>query len=250
MALTVPRPTLTSPGATGSQLAAEQPITLACGPVTFPDGAALSPENVAQTPGYLLFREGGGAAEVWNEQDKAWAPEQPAPARQEMFPKDGQWQAILIGIGQKDRDGNEKLATNLVGGLPRYFVRCFFRGRDAQQAEHDGVSPPSQPVAVFAPGTRDRAGLTMSPKSPATAQEIRLFLKDAALTGERGQVVIRQSGGGFQVELVAGAARVVLQPNGDITLRPGAGGVVRVEGNLAVSAGNTISVGGVPLLVP
>jgi hypothetical protein len=235
MILTIPQPQLSQEEATATQFAAEKPIALACEPVTFPDGTPLGTENAVEF-GFLLYRILlGGRVEVWDEKKLDWLPESdPLPERQTLFRQNDQWQSILIAIGQKDRAGQAKFMERS-SGFPKYFVRCFFRGKDALGQEHVGESPRSLSIEIFGLGERDRAGLKMAPESPVAAREIRLFLKDSALIQERGKVVIREdAGGGIVVELTANGAKVTLERNGEITLAPASGQVVRVRGDLRV----------------
>jgi len=247
MPLTIPQPTLSSPGVTGNVFGAEKPINLVCGPVTLPDGATLGPATATHF-GFQLFREiGPGATEVWDEKDHTWAPLVPSLEDQPLFPEGTLWKAILVAVGQKDKAGNDKFATDRVTGFPRYFARCGFRARDPGGTEHAGASPRSAAVSVLALGDRDRAGLAINPKSLPDATEVRIFLKDA-LGGERGTVAIRESGGGFVVELAASGGSVRLTSQGEIVLAPASGRGVRIEGDLAVSG--AIRVAGTLVDVP
>ena len=235
MVLTIPQPQLSQEDATANQFAGEKPIALTCEPVTFPDGTLLMTENAVEF-GFLLYRILlGGRVDVWDEKNLTWLPaSDPLPERQTLFRQSDRWQTILVAIGQKDRDGQAKFIERS-SGYPKYFARCFFRGKDAQGIEHVGESPRSLSVEIFGLGERDRAGLKMNPESPAKAREIRLFLKDSALIQEQGKVVIREdTGGGIVVELIANGAKVTLERNGEITLTPASGRVVRVKGDLRV----------------
>jgi hypothetical protein len=245
MALTVPQPLLSQEEATANQFAGEKPIILTCEPITFPDGTLLVTENAVEF-GFLLYRILlGGQVEVWDEKNLDWLPESaPLPERQTLFRQKDQWQSILVAMGQNDQAGQTKFIGRS-SGFPKYFVRCFFRGKDAQGIEHVGESPRSQSIEIFGLGERDRAGLKMAPESPTKAQEICLFLKDQALIQERGKVIIREdAGGGIVVELTANGAKVTLERNGEITLAPAAGQVVRVTGDLRVEG--TINGAGFP----
>ncbi len=245
MVLTVPQPQLSQEEATANQFAGEKPIILTCEPVTFPDGTLLVTENAVEF-GFLLYRILlGGRVEVWDEKKLDWLPESASlPERQTLFRQNDRWQSILIAIGQKDRAGKPKFIERS-SGFPKYFVRCFFRGRDAQGMEHVGESPRSLSVEIFGLGERDRAGLKMAPESPPKAKEIRLFLKDSALIQEQGKVVIREdTGSGIVVELIANGAKITLERNGEISLTPASGQVVRVKGDLRVEG--TINGAGFP----
>ncbi|MFQ5857422.1 MAG: hypothetical protein ACE5LU_17590 [Anaerolineae bacterium] len=240
MALIVPPPTLSQEGATGNRFVAEKPIQLSCGPVTFPDGASLIPENAVEF-GFLLYREeAGGTTKVWDEEAQSWLPESASPDPQSLFYRDDKWQSILVAIGQKDKANQDKFGTNRLTGFPKYSARCFFRGKDVQGIEHIGASPKSQAVEVLGFGERDRAGLAIEPKDkdPSEATRIYLFLRDASLT-ERGRIVIREQGGAFRIELVVNGTRLALTSGGDIVLSPSPGHVVRVEGDVLVNGNLT-----------
>lgn len=247
MALTVPEPTLSSPGVIGTVLGAEKPIDLLCGPVTLPDGKALGPTTATHF-GYLLFRETApGQVEVWDEKNQIWSSPATPVEEQQLFPEEPMWRSILVAVGQKDSAGVDKFGTNALTGFPRYFARCAFRGRDALGVEHAGLSPRSAAVGVLAMGERDRAGLLATPMPLAEAKEIRLFLKDG-FGAERGAVTVRAAFGGFVVELIASGAMLRLTAEGEILLAPATGRDVRIEGDLEV--GGVIRVGGTQLSVP
>lgn len=234
MALTVPLPTLSQEGVTGARLKADQPIKLACGPVTFPSGAPLTLENVVKF-GFLLYRQTGGANEAWNEETKRWVPESPAPDPQPLFYQEDKWQSILVAVGQKDQANQNKFGTNPLTGLPKYFVRCFFRGKDATGREHAGESVASAAVEVIESSEQIKGGLTMNPRDAAAATEVRLFLKDAGLLAEQGKILIREAGGGFEIELsTASGAKVMITNSGEIQLNPASGQIVHINGNVMV----------------
>lgn len=240
MVLTIPRPQLNQEDAIGNQLAGEQPIALTCEPVTFPDGTLLDEKN-ALAFGFLLYRKLGSVTEVWDEPLRQWITvATQLPEYQTLFRQNNQWQTLLIAIGQEDQDKKAKFAYQT---RYQYQVRCYFRGQDAEGLEHEGISPASPAYQILAPGERDRAGLKLRPESPQNAEEIRLFLKNEALTNEQGKVVIRQAGRsvvveliGNQIELVAGGAKVTLQSDGDIILDPAPGREVNIPGSLWVAS--------------
>jgi hypothetical protein len=241
MALTVPIPIVSQDAVTGGKLLGEKPINIACGPVLFPDGVMLKPENAAQF-GYRFYREqSGGISEVWNEGAGTWQSATVESALQPMFPKDDKWCSIFAAIAPPGK------VTSATGGFPRYSVQCHFRGRDEAKVEHTGSSPRSAPVEILLPGEKNRAGMAIVPEVPVFASRIRMFLKDVGLT-ERGVIEIREESGGFIIELAASGAIARLEPSGDILLRPRPGGQVAIDGPLSVSA--QISVGGINLMVP
>jgi hypothetical protein len=234
MALEVPQPTLGQAGAPGSVLSSAQPIDLACGPVTFPDGVPLVPGDRFVAAGFRLLR-GSGGGEAWDAAAKAWVPVDAEPAPEPLFFEGGTWRGLLVAVGEKDEvTGADKLATDAASGEPQYAIRCLFAGIDSGGAPHDGSSPASEPVQVIQVAGRDRAGLRIDTEAPADATEVRMFLADAGLA-ERGSVLIKQEGAGYRAEIAASGARVSLLPNGAIELVPAAGRLVTVTGDMAVT---------------
>jgi hypothetical protein len=231
MALTVTKPEVTVTGISGYRFVAEKPIVLTCTMVRFPDGNVLAPAK-AQQFGFRLYRKSsGGTVQVWNEANKAWAPETPAAEPEPLAFIEDTWQSVLVAIGQQDSAGHDKFATDPSSGFPRYFVRCVFSATDSAGRQHQGVSPPSAEFTVSAAGTQNRAGLATVPLAITEATEIRLYLKDAALAAERGVIAIRQSGGGYEIDLTVGSASVRLTSAGDIHLN----GDVAIQGTLQVN---------------
>jgi hypothetical protein len=247
MPLTVPAPALTQKDVNGHTFFAEKPIDLSCGPVTFPDSTPLTPANALQF-GFTLFREGvAPIPEAWDESGKSWVPGDSLPEPQSLFLQDGTWRSLLLAIGQKDSHAQDKLHTNMATGLPKYFVRCFFRGKDASGVEQSGESPNSQSFQVLGVGEQNRAGLGITPPDPVIATEISLFLKDSTLTN-RGSITIRQDPGGLLIELSVNGAKVTLGTDGGIVLSPSPGQGIQIQGDLEVQ-GNVL-VNGVNLNVP
>lgn len=247
MSLQVPAPSLSQPPNVGTALAAEKPITLSCGAVTFADGSSLTAQNAVESA-FLTFRQSaGGVREVWDQQDKSWKSAGTAVTPQILFWKDATWQALLVAVGNKDKGGSDTFLSDAATGFPKYAVQCSFAGRDSAGVRQAGASPVSPPVAVLPAGQNNVAGLAMTPNDPAKATEIRLFLKDSTLT-ERGRVIISQDGAGFHVQLIAGDASVALSSSGEIVIAPANGHAVTVTGDISVSG--RVLVGGVPLLVP
>jgi hypothetical protein len=238
MALTVTIPEVTVTGISGFRFVAEKPIILTCTTVRFPDGNVLVPAQ-AQQFGFRLYRKSSaGTVQAWNETSKSWAPETPAPEPEPLAFIDDTWRSVLVAIGQQDNAGHDKFATDPSSGFPKYFVRCVFSATDNAGLQHDGVSPPSAEFTVSAAGTRNRAGLATVPLAITEATEIRLYLKDAALAAERGVIAIRQSGGGYEIDLTVGSTRIQLTSAGDI----------RLDGDVAIQG--TLSVNGTVMHVP
>ena len=232
MALTVAQPTLSQPEAEGHRLMASKPIDLACPAPVTPDGAPLPIER-AEAFAFRLFRNAAAGEEVWDPEGKRWLAGTERPAAEPLFPTDAGWAGLLVAIGQKDAAGAERMASDSDSGLPTYFVRCAFAGRDNAGISHAGESPPSPAVAVVAVADENRAGLAMEPDDPAAARELRVFLRDTPGGTERGRLIIRENGG-IECVLEAGGATVTLQSDGDIVLSPAAARRVRIDGPLRV----------------
>jgi hypothetical protein len=244
--LSVPAATLVQEGKPGATFSSGKPITLACGPVTFPGGSPLTVDN-AETAGFLLYREApAGTRSVWDEATKTWMPETASPAPQTLMYDAATWQAILVAAGPKDAAGAPKLEPAGPSGLPRYFARCRFAGRDAAQDHHSGDSAPTQDFALAGPSEDDRAGGVIDPDMK-NAKELRLFLKDGGLV-ERASLAIRAAAAGFEIELRTPIASALLAADGSIALKPGPGKTVTVAGGLDVSG--PITVNGTELDVP
>ena len=227
MALVVPAPVLSQPKSTAPTFSAVMPINVACGPVTFPDGSLLTLQ-AAEISGWRLFRElNGGIRQVWNPDSASWQPEATEVTLGPVFFQNDTWQSIVIDTDQAI------FATDVTTGFPKYMLRCFFRGKDAEGNSHDGSSPSSAQFEASAPGQQDRGVISIVP-DPETATEMRLSLRDASLT-EQAHISIRRSGSAFIVELAAGSALITLRSNGAITVNPAGAAQLRVEGDLNVN---------------
>jgi hypothetical protein len=233
MPLNITIPELKVEGVAVARLDADKPIDLVCSSVTFSDGTSLSPETSKES-GYRLFRKSAnGATSVWNEDEKEWVSPDAMPKLAPLAFMETKWQTKIVAIGQKDKSQADKYATG-TNGYPRYFVRCYFRGIDVNKTEHEGVSTPSQPVEIYQPGDSYRAGLDMSPRQPASAEAIWIYLKDSALT-ERGRISIEKHSPGFEIRLAANGAVFRLTESGDIVMTPTPGGSVRIDSNVQVT---------------
>jgi hypothetical protein len=125
-------------------------------------------------------------------------------------------------------------ATDPISGFPKYRTRCRFRATHPSAGTLDGVSPPSDPLAISSLSNA-RAGLEAVPK-PAEADELRLFLDDGA--GNRlGMVELVRAGSNGTLTLTtfrttgAVRARIEMRANGEIELaaRPGSGSTVLLD---------------------
>lgn len=232
--LTVGVPVLKQKGAIGARFASEKPIQLECAPVTFPDGAPVTPENVIKA-GFIMRRhQSVGSIENWDEGAKQWV-SNPNVEPQALFHKDNLWQALIVAVGQKDQADRDKFSTDRATAFPQYSVQCVYQARDSAKQEHAGVSAVSAPVQISGIGGENRAGLYMKPKmDPVSSNEIGMFLKDAALVMEQGRISIREEAGGFRIELLCSGSRIDILPTGEVLLTPRAGQAVRIVGNLNV----------------
>ncbi len=244
MALTVPKPEIKGKEVGSNCFMAEYPMDLNCGTVFFPDGSELGPEQARQF-GFRLYRRlGSGVVEIWNVASGEWGPESPPPDPEPLAFQESSWQSVLVAIGQKDKAGRDKfVATN--SGFPKYYIRCIFSATDTVDRQHEGTSPASTEFTLSAPGAQNRAGLATQPKEITAAEEIRLYLKDTALTSEKGTIAIRRAGGGFEIELAVSGAHVLLTTEGNIQLKPASGQVVRMDGDVSITG--TLRVNGVQI---
>lgn len=239
--LTVATPELTSDGQAAMQFIAEQSIDVQCAQVSFVDGGVFLPEN-ASVFGFHLYRKlDATTIQIWDEEQKSWQPETQVPEPMTLAYKDDLWQMVIVPLGLTDQADQPRFATDLTTRYPKYFVRCVFEGTDADGITLTGSSSPSQEVEIYDAGATQRASLTMEPEDPTTAEEIRLFLKDAALTAEQGTIAIRQQGAGFEIEVAVSGAKVLLNSDGDIVLTPQAGRQAQVVGDLGVNGNLHVS---------
>jgi hypothetical protein len=235
MSLIIPTPALYQKDSDGIVFASEKPVNLSCGEVLFSDGRVL-PSEGAEIHGFLLFRQtASGSTEVWDDSTEAreWK-----AGGTEVMPSplafyEGKWQTIFVASGQKDKDGKDKFALDQT---TKYFVRLLFAGIDEAGVEQRGVSVDTSLWSLMAPGTANRAGLTMEPPDtdPSKASEVRLFLKDAGRSGEKGTIAIREKTSGFEIEVTTNGARILLTGDGSIELSPAPSKQVTVLGNIAV----------------
>lgn len=198
--LTVPPPELSwaPPGA--PQL--EQPVDVKLAAIHFADGIEAADAD-AQKVGAYVYRLGSGGEELWNETEQRWGEVPADPAALPPVPlmyKAGDplpWQGMLIAIGQKDKDGNQRF-DKAAGGEPRYRLRAYgsFK-RDG--VDYAGLSDPSPELAFVSGLENQRFGVLMTPEQPAPTETVRIQLKNASLA-PAGYLEIRTTGG-QQVEI-------------------------------------------------
>lgn len=237
--LTITPPILKQSGTVGAQFVSEKPIHMECASVAFPDAAPVKLEQVAHA-GFIMRRHPkGGRLETWDEGEKRWLSCSPLIEPQPLFYKDNAWHALIVAVGQKDRNNEDKFATDRSTGFPRYSVQCVFKARDDRNQEHSGISAESTPIQISALGGQNRAGLYLRPQmDPTSATEIGLFLKDTAFSNER-RIAIREGVGGFRIELISSGSSIEILPTGEILLTPGSGQNVHIAGNLRVNGNVT-----------
>jgi hypothetical protein len=238
MDLIVPIPILTANGAAGPLFSEAAPITIACNPVTWEDGTPIDPLQTKHF-GYFLYRkQSSGAGQIWDAAARKWLSATAQPEPETLFYQDGQWQGLLVAIGQQDAAGAPMLATDLLTHYPRYYVRCLFSAADPAGDYYVGLSGPSADFELLSMSATNRAGVGMEPEDAAAAERIFLFLKDAGLA-ERGRVEIRRQGSSAVVSLtvVAGVstATVTILDDGNIVLTPASGQKVFLDGNVQIN---------------
>jgi hypothetical protein len=236
LALPVPELAWTPPGG-APQI--EQPVELKLPAIVFPDGIEAT-ESDAQKVGALVYRLGAGSEEIWNETEQAWTepPADPAALSPvalsykagDPFP----WQGMLVAVGMKDKDGNDRFEV-ASGGAPRYRLRtCALFKRDG--AEFSGLSGPSAELAFVEGLQSQRFKVTMDPDDVQQAQEVTIALKNASLA-DAGYLKI-STRSGQQVEIAncdasgVKLASVLLAADGTIHLKPAAGKKIVLEGDL------------------
>jgi hypothetical protein len=213
MALIVPPPTLKQDSSTGPNFGFSKPIDLRCTGITFPDGRPLVFDN-ALASGFLLYRTTAqGAVTAWQEKDPsgAWVAAVPGPGPQPLLYHDDVWKSILVAIGEKDADDNDKFAQPATGQPPSYHVRCFFAGKDVHGVRHEGASPPSN--LVYLDGKQDSAnelaGIEFVPPDLKQVQTVRIFLKHPTVS-ERAELTLQREANGVSATLAVGGASMRL----------------------------------------
>jgi len=233
--LNVSAPTLPS-----STAALETPLVATLAAPRLADGSVVSAADIASI-GVLSFRGTPGLAEVWDEERKIW---QVVAADNELLqlkplsaaPKDGSWQATIVGIGQKDSAGADVYAA-ASGGAPQYFLRALAKSKSAGHQD-TGLSPASAPFTFTSSLAKSRYTVAFdTPHTmPDAAHKARLMLKGEAMQ-PAGYVEIRALPS-FEVEIANcdlsgnALAKVLLQSNGDIRLIPASGQRVVIDGDV------------------
>jgi hypothetical protein len=241
--LTVPQPQLLLEDGTPAPSPAnpQKVLNLACSPVTFADGTPLTPDNATRAA-YLLYREQPvGTTTILDAQSKAWVDASSPLQAQPLLYEQATWKGVVVPPGPPP------LGPPSAVGTPRYYVRCFFGGRETLGGTEDsGVSPASATFTFFDADAAKRVDLQLTPKDPTQATQVELFLKDSS--GTRGSIAIKPAGGGYQLVLTLDTATITLQNDGAIALQPAAGKRVSIGGELEVAT--AIYVNSTKLAVP
>jgi hypothetical protein len=216
MTLTVPAPILKQDSSTGPKLGFDRPIEVGCTGITFPDGRPLVLDNALDS-GFLLYRElpPQGIVTAWDERHQGWVPAVPGPEPQPLLFHEEVWQMILIALGQKDVQDQDKFLVPPQGQpLPRYFVRTFFSGEDVHGERHEGASPPSNVVELdSAPLADERAGIVFEPPDLKQTQKVSIFLKHPTLL-TTGQLTLQTTSTGITATLSVGTNSLVVDEAG------------------------------------
>jgi len=232
--LNVPAPTL--PGPTADL---EKPLVATLAAPTFADGSAAASD--VTSIGVFAFRGTPGTAQVWDDAQRSWRAVasdndllqlKPLPAA----PKNGTWQATIVGIGQKDSAGADVYAA-ASGGNPQYFLRALAKTKHAG-TQDSGLSPASPPFIFTssAANARYTVAFDTPDTKPDAAHKARMMLKSDSMQPV-GYVEIRALPS-FEVEIAncdaSGntLARVLLQSNGQVHLTPAAGQTVVIDGDV------------------
>jgi len=198
MTLLVPPPTLQQDKSTGPSFGFSKPIDLRCTGITFPDGRPLVFDN-ALASGFVLYR----AMTAWHEGDpRSWVAAVPGPKAQPLLYDEDVWKSILVAIGEKDAQDNDKFEQPASGQPPSYYVRCFFAGKDVHGVRHEGASPPSNMVKLV--GAQDSAdevaGIEFVPPDLKKVETVRIFLKHPPLN-QRAALTLQRSATGVTATL-------------------------------------------------
>jgi hypothetical protein len=207
MALLVPPPTLEQDKSTGPTFGLNKPIELTCTGITFPDGRPLVSDN-ALASGFLLYRTTAqGTVTAWHEDDpRAWVPAVPGPEAQPLLYHEDVWKFILVALGEKDAQDNDKFEQPPTGQPPSYYVRCFFAGKDVHGERHEGASPPSNVVTLKSAedSKDDVAGIEFVPPDLKKVETVRVFLKHPTLVGETAELILQRTATGVTARLAVG----------------------------------------------
>jgi hypothetical protein len=231
---------VSAPALPSSTTALEKPLVATLAAPKFADGTAAAAHEVT-TIGVLAFRGTPGSAQVWDDGSKTW---RSVPSDIDLMrmkplagaPKDGAWQATLVGIGQKDAAGADVYVV-AAGGTPQYFLRTLAKTKRGT-ASDSGLSGASQAFTFTSSVANTRYTLTFDTPDtkPDAAHKARMLLKSDTMK-PAGYIEVRALPS-FEVEIAncdfSGnpLAKVLLQSNGEIHLMPASGQRVVIDGDV------------------
>ena len=244
IALQLPAPELSWKPAGAPHI--EQPVEVKLPPILL-DGGAEATDADAQKVGAYVYRLGFGGEQLWNESEQRWTAVPDDPAALPPLPltyKPGNprpWQGMLVAIGMKDKDGEDRFAK-AAGGTPRYRLRAYARfKRDG--AEYAGFSAASSELAFVSGKESQRFTVKMDPEDVQQVEEVTFLLKNASLAAAahlKLSTVDDQA-----VEIATPLAAVWIAVDGSIHLKPAGGMKIVLEGNLETGQINYLSSDGV-----
>jgi hypothetical protein len=211
MALLVPPPSLTQDSTIPASFGFNRPIDLTCTGIAFPDGRPLVFDN-ARDSGFLLYRQTGqGAVMAWDDQAGLWVAPVPEPEPQPLLYHDDVWKSILVPLGEKDSNQQDKFVVPPAGSPPSYYVRCFFAGKDVHGEWHEGASPPSNVIQLdsAAASAGEIAGIVFEPPDLKAAEHVGIFLSHPTL-GHRAELSLDRVANGVTATLTVTAGAVTV----------------------------------------
>lgn len=223
--------TLPPPALPTSVASTEEPLKVLLTGLRNDDGSAVTKDQITFI-GVFVFR----GAQFWDDKAKQWIDTPPDSQLLQRQPlaaiyKEGAWEAILVGLGQKDAAGADVYTPGL-----SYFVRAFVA--TAGEKSEKVLSAPSPTFTFVDAAARKRFSLQFqTPETKAeAANRVRIQLKGDALQ-VAGFVEVRAQPS-FEVEIAncdaSGnkLAQVLLRANGEIVLTPAAGTRVTIDGDI------------------
>lgn len=243
MPLLVPPPTFAFAPVAGTAYAPlERAVAVTVAPVRFPDGSAMTADELVVAQAQLLRVSTPGAPpELWDAAAGAWrAPggaEAQAVAGLPLVPPaaDGApWTGVLLALAVTSAAGAPQVVA-ATPFFPQYRLRGVFRARRGA-IEAAGIGVESAPLAFASAEPPSRLVAELSPE-PATATRLRISLVDA---GARplGRLEIDASGATASLTLatfdsLGGAlASLTLESDGTIRLAPAPGRKVVLAGDV------------------
>jgi len=258
MSITVPLsvtpPLLTYKNLGGAYAALEDVVEVRLGPVLYPDGTAVTAEELRG--GFAVLSRLASATstpDIWDPVRNTWLPAFGVDATQitgiPLAPSrsaTGAWEGMLIGVAQKDAFGAPQFAV-ATPHFPQYRLRGLFRShRDG--VDGLGIGPEGAPLAFASTADRKRFGVELTPDQTETTR-VRMKLLDAAKR-VMGMLEIDSSSGDGAVTLAnfdasgAPLASIRLQTDGGIRLEPHPAAKVFIAGDLEIRHLRYVPAGG------